>query len=78
MNPETGRTFDDIKPMTESIDSVIEENCRNIFEENACRLFPRLKIPRCAEAASKQSSAMGTSRRVQCYGCDASTKRLRG
>ena len=59
MNPETGRTFDDIKPVIESIDFLTEEDRRNIFEENARRLFPRLKIPRSEETASQQSSAMG-------------------
>jgi 4-oxalmesaconate hydratase len=59
MNPETGRTFDDIKPVIESIDFLNEEDRKNIFEENARRLFPRLKIPRGVETASKQSSAAG-------------------
>ena len=57
MNPETGRTFDDIKPVIESIAGLTEEDHRNIFEENARRLFTRLKVPRGAEAASRQSSA---------------------
>jgi 4-oxalmesaconate hydratase len=59
MNPDTGRTFDDIRPVIEGIDFVTEEDRRNIFEENARRLFTRLKIPRGAETASKQSPVAG-------------------
>jgi predicted TIM-barrel fold metal-dependent hydrolase len=49
-NPETGKSFDDIKPLIDSIDSLSEADCAKIFEENARRLFPRLAIPRAQEA----------------------------
>jgi predicted TIM-barrel fold metal-dependent hydrolase len=45
-NPETGKSFDDIKPVIDSIESLSDADRRNIFEENARRLFPRLKIGR--------------------------------
>ncbi len=45
-NPETGQSFDDIKPLIDAIGTLSEEDCRDIFEENARRLFPRLRIDR--------------------------------
>jgi 4-oxalmesaconate hydratase len=48
-NPATGKSFDDIKPLIDSIDWFSEQDRRNIFEENARRLFPRMSIPRAAE-----------------------------
>ena len=45
-NPETGKSFDDIKPVIDSVSAFTEEDRRNIFEENARRLFSRMKIPR--------------------------------
>ena len=48
-NPETGRSFDDIKPLLDGVDSLSERDRRNIFEENARRLFTRLKIARTQE-----------------------------
>jgi 4-oxalmesaconate hydratase len=50
-NPATGKSFDDIKPLIDQIDSLTEQDRRNIFEENARRLFPRLSIPRAAQPA---------------------------
>ena len=43
-NPETGRSFDDIRPLIEEIDFLTAKDRQKIFEENARRLFPRLKI----------------------------------
>lgn len=40
-NPETGRDFDDLKPVIESIDFLSEQDRRNIFECNCRRLYPR-------------------------------------
>jgi 4-oxalmesaconate hydratase len=50
-NPETGKAFDDIKPLIDSIGSLTDEDRRNILEENTRRLFPRLTIPRAQESA---------------------------
>jgi predicted TIM-barrel fold metal-dependent hydrolase len=50
-NPATGKSFDDIKPLIDAIDSLSEQDRRNIFEENARRLFSRLSIPRPQEVA---------------------------
>lgn len=50
-NPATGKSFDDIKPLIEAIDFLSEQDRRNIFEENARRLFPRLAVPRAHETA---------------------------
>jgi 4-oxalmesaconate hydratase len=50
-NPETGKAFDDIKPLIDSIDALSDADRRNIFEENARRLFSRLSIPRAQESA---------------------------
>ena len=50
-NPATGKSFDDIKPLIDSIDSLSEQDRRNIFEENARRLFTRASVPAAHEAA---------------------------
>ena len=50
-NPATGKSYDDIRPLIEAIDFLSGEDRRNIFEENARRLFTRLKIPRGQETA---------------------------
>lgn len=42
LNPETGRSFDDIYALIESIDFLTEEDKSNIYENNARRLFPHL------------------------------------
>jgi 4-oxalmesaconate hydratase len=42
-NPETGRSFDDIKPLIEEIEFLTAKDRQKIFEENARRLFTRLK-----------------------------------
>ncbi len=41
-NPETGKSFDDIKPLIDSMDCLSDQDRRNIFEDNARRLFPRM------------------------------------
>ncbi len=51
LNPETGKGFDDIKPVIDSIDFLSDEDRRNIFEENARRLFPRLHVARGKQSA---------------------------
>lgn len=43
LNPETGRSFDDIKALIEEIDFLSAEERTDIYEANARRLFPRLK-----------------------------------
>lgn len=43
LNPETGRSFDDIKALIDDIEGLAPEDRANIYEENARRLFPRLK-----------------------------------
>jgi 4-oxalmesaconate hydratase len=45
-NPETGKSFDDIKPLLDSIGFLSVADKANIFEENARQLFPRLQIER--------------------------------
>ena len=45
-NPETGKSFDDIKPLLDSIGFLSAKDKANIFEENARQLFPRLQIER--------------------------------
>jgi 4-oxalmesaconate hydratase len=52
MNPETGKSYDDIRPLIDGIDILSEQDRRNIFEENARRLFSRLRIPRSQEMVS--------------------------
>jgi 4-oxalmesaconate hydratase len=52
-NPETGKPFDDIKPLLDAIETLSGEDRGNIFEENARRLFSRLKIPRAQETAAR-------------------------
>ncbi|HVV92302.1 MAG TPA: amidohydrolase family protein [Hyphomicrobiales bacterium] len=44
MDPETGRTYDDIKPQIEEIDFLTEADRALIFEGNARRLFTRLNL----------------------------------
>ena len=43
LNPETGRAFDDIKALVEEIGFLTPEDRANIYDNNARRLFPRLK-----------------------------------
>lgn len=43
LNPETGRNFDDIRPLIESIDFLTSQDRQNIFEDNARRLFLRFQ-----------------------------------
>jgi len=43
LNPETGRSFDDIKALVDEIDFLQPEDRSNIYEENSRRLFSRLK-----------------------------------
>ena len=52
-NPETGKPFDDIKPLIDAIPTLTDEDRRNIFEDNARRLFSRLQIPRAQETAAR-------------------------
>ena len=42
-DPATGRDFDDLKPVIESISFLSEEDRRNIFECNCTRLYSRFK-----------------------------------
>jgi predicted TIM-barrel fold metal-dependent hydrolase len=43
LNPETGRSFDDIKALVDEIEFLTPDDRANIYEKNARRLFPRLK-----------------------------------
>lgn len=43
LNPETGRSFDDIKYLIDGIESLSAEDRFNIYEGNVRRLFPRLR-----------------------------------
>lgn len=43
LNPKTGRNFDDLKPVIESIDFLTEKDRQNIFECNCARLYTRFK-----------------------------------
>jgi 4-oxalmesaconate hydratase len=43
LNPKTGRNFDDLKPVIESIDFLTEQDRANIFECNCTRLYTRFK-----------------------------------
>jgi predicted TIM-barrel fold metal-dependent hydrolase len=42
-DPETGRMLDDTKPVIEGIEWLSEQDKKNIFEDNARRVFSRLK-----------------------------------
>lgn len=42
-DPKTGRAFDDLKPVIESIDFLSEKDRENIFECNCARLYTRFK-----------------------------------
>ena len=43
LNPKTGRNFDDLKPVIESIDFLTEQDRANIFECNCTRLYTHFK-----------------------------------
>lgn len=47
-NPETGRDFDDIKPVIEGFDFLSDTDRQAIFEHNARTVFPSLKNHRAA------------------------------
>jgi 4-oxalmesaconate hydratase len=51
-NPETGKPFDDIKPLIDASDQLTAQDRANIFEENARRLFSRMHVGRAQQAAS--------------------------
>ena len=42
-DPKTGRMLDDIKPLIEGIDWLTEQDKKNIFEDNAKKVFTRFK-----------------------------------
>jgi predicted TIM-barrel fold metal-dependent hydrolase len=44
VNPDTGRSFDDLKPVIEAMDFLTEDDRDMVFEGNARSVFPRLKI----------------------------------
>jgi 4-oxalmesaconate hydratase len=54
-NPATGKSFDDIKPLIDSIEWLTEQDRRNIFEHNARRLFARVSVPRAAAPAGARA-----------------------
>jgi 4-oxalmesaconate hydratase len=45
INPETGRSLNDIKPMIEEIPWLTQEDRHAIYEGNARKVFTRLKVP---------------------------------
>lgn len=44
INPHTGRPGDDLKPVVENIEWLSAEDRQKIFEDNAMKLFTRLKV----------------------------------
>jgi 4-oxalmesaconate hydratase len=45
IDPSTGRPYDDLKPVIESIESLSASDKKNIFEDNARKVFgKRLKV----------------------------------
>lgn len=64
MNPETGRAFDDIKALIDDIDFLTAEDRANIYENNARRLFSRLK-------AKGGASGKNSPPKVVLHGADA-------
>ena len=44
INPDTGKSFDDLKPVIEGFDFLTEQDRRLIFEDNARQVFARLKL----------------------------------
>ena len=51
LNPETGRSFDDIKALLDELEFLTPGDRANILENNARHLFPRLKAKGGAPAA---------------------------
>ena len=45
IDPKTGRSLNDIKPYVEAIPWLTEADRRAIFEENALKVYSRLKVP---------------------------------
>jgi predicted TIM-barrel fold metal-dependent hydrolase len=43
-NPDTGRDFDDLKPVIEGFGFLSDDERRAVFEDNARLVFPRLKL----------------------------------
>jgi 4-oxalmesaconate hydratase len=43
INPDTGRSFDDLKPVIEAMGFLSEADRQAVFEDNARAVFPRLK-----------------------------------
>jgi 4-oxalmesaconate hydratase len=44
INPDTGRAYDDLKPVIEAIATITDDDRKLIFEENAKKLFPRFSV----------------------------------
>jgi predicted TIM-barrel fold metal-dependent hydrolase len=49
-DPRTGRWYDDVKPLIDSIAWLSEDDRRQIFETNALEVFTRLRVPATAGA----------------------------
>jgi 4-oxalmesaconate hydratase len=49
-DPDTGRSFDDLKPVIEGIASLTDEDRAAVFEGNARRVFSRWPGPATASA----------------------------
>jgi 4-oxalmesaconate hydratase len=45
IDPDTGRTLDDLKPVIEDIDWLSQDDRERIFERNAREVFSRLNVP---------------------------------
>jgi 4-oxalmesaconate hydratase len=45
IDPANGKWLDDTKPVIESIEWLTDQDKKNIFEDNAKKVFPRLKLP---------------------------------
>jgi 4-oxalmesaconate hydratase len=43
VNPDTGRSFDDLRPVIEDMQFLSDDDRLAIFESNARTVFPRLK-----------------------------------
>ncbi len=62
LNPETGRAYDDIKALVESIETLTADDRANIYERNARRLFPRLAAKGGVKAGVSATEYLGADK----------------
>jgi 4-oxalmesaconate hydratase len=43
-DPKSGKMLDDLKPVIEGVPNISAQDCKNVFEDVAKKVFPRFKV----------------------------------